>query len=61
MDHFWRKPIRLNNHVFIGHTVGYYRPWGETVKFDSYLIDSYGRHWSKDMIVAERSISWKWN
>jgi hypothetical protein len=61
MEHFWRKPVRLGNHIFIGQTMGYWKPWGDTVKFDCYLIDSCGRSWSKAMIDAERQLAWKWN
>ncbi len=61
MDHFWRNPVKIGNHEFIGQTHGYWKPWGDTVKFDCYLIDSYGRHWSKDMVAQVRNLSWKWN
>ena len=60
MDHFWRKPVRIANHVFIGQTFGYWKPWGDTVKRDCYLLDQYGRHWSKDMIAAIRGTAWNW-
>ena len=60
MDHFWRKPVSIGVHQFIGHTSGFYKPWGETVKFDCYLIDSYGRHWNLEMVKAIRETAANW-
>lgn len=61
MDHFWRSPVRCGRHTFIGHSKGFHRPFGETVKFGSYLIDDYGRYWNAAMVRNERELSWEWN
>ena len=63
-DHFFRKPIRIGNHVFTGITPVSEWPKNRdnvAVKYGYMVFDQYGRSWNKYELAALRNLSWNWN